>query len=190
MDTSVVIAGAGPAGLMLAGESRLAGIDVTVLESLPKRTGESRGIGLATRAMEMFDQRGLLRRRWGPLRLYPPGTFAASGSLVEPVPARERAELARWPLTFRATAPRVRVPVRLTFAEYEAWWRHDEETLADLAAHFTAAPRVIVDRQPDAGHDISLGWAARSYHLRALAFFEGCLASRAVAPAPAATTVS
>ncbi|AXE89721.1 FAD-dependent monooxygenase [Streptomyces sp. Go-475] len=62
MDTSVVIVGAGPAGLMLAGELRLAGIDVTVLESLPQRTGESRGIGLATRTMEIFDQRGLLRR--------------------------------------------------------------------------------------------------------------------------------
>jgi pimeloyl-ACP methyl ester carboxylesterase len=129
------------------------------------------------------DDRGLLRRSWGPLRLYPPGTFAASASLVEPVPARERAELARWPLTFRATAPRVRVPVRLTFAEYEAWWRHDEATLADLAAHFTAAPRVSIDRQPDAGHNISLGWAARSYHLRVLAFLESCLASHATARA-------
>jgi bifunctional hydroxylase/dehydrase len=61
MDVSVVIAGAGPAGLMLAGELRLAGIDVIVLERLSQRTGESRGIGLATRTMEVFDQRGLLR---------------------------------------------------------------------------------------------------------------------------------
>ncbi|MEU9354680.1 FAD-dependent monooxygenase [Streptomyces griseoloalbus] len=62
MDTSVVIVGAGPAGLMLAGELRLAGIDVIVLERYSRRTGESRGIGLATRTMEIFDQRGLLRR--------------------------------------------------------------------------------------------------------------------------------
>jgi bifunctional hydroxylase/dehydrase len=61
MDVSVVIAGAGPAGLMLAGELRLAGIDVIVLERHSQRTGESRGIGLATRTMEVFDQRGLLR---------------------------------------------------------------------------------------------------------------------------------
>jgi pimeloyl-ACP methyl ester carboxylesterase len=124
------------------------------------------------------DDGGRLRRSWGPLRLYPSGTFRASGSIVEPVPARERAELARWPLLFRDTAPRVRVPVRLTFAEHEAWWRHDDEALTDLAAHFTAAPRVSVDRQPGAGHNISLGWAARSYHLRALAFLEDCLTSR------------
>ncbi|MEX2982673.1 FAD-dependent monooxygenase [Streptomyces sp. C36] len=62
MDASVIIVGAGPAGLMLAGELRLAGIGVVVLERLPGRTGESRGIGLAPRTMEVFDQRGLLGR--------------------------------------------------------------------------------------------------------------------------------
>ncbi|HEV8557327.1 MAG TPA: FAD-dependent monooxygenase [Actinophytocola sp.] len=62
MDASVVVVGAGPAGLMLAGELRLAGIDVMVLERFPQRTGESRGIGFTVRTMEVFDQRGLLRR--------------------------------------------------------------------------------------------------------------------------------
>ncbi|MET7648855.1 FAD-dependent monooxygenase [Streptomyces sp. NPDC005426] len=62
MDASVVVVGAGPAGLMLAGELRLAGIGVTVLERHPERTGESRGIGLTIGTMEVFDQRGLLRR--------------------------------------------------------------------------------------------------------------------------------
>jgi hypothetical protein len=94
------------------------------------------------------------------------------------MPARERAELASRPRLFRSAAPRVRVPVRLTFAEHEAWWRQDADTLADLAEQFVAAPRVTVDRQLDAGHNISLGWAARSYHLRALAFLESCLVSR------------
>ncbi|MFF9281842.1 FAD-dependent monooxygenase [Streptomyces griseosporeus] len=62
MDASVVVVGAGPAGLMLAGELRLAGTDVTVLERHPRRTGESRGIGLTIGTMEVFDQRGLLAR--------------------------------------------------------------------------------------------------------------------------------
>ncbi|MGX1545658.1 alpha/beta hydrolase [Streptomyces adustus] len=134
--------------------------------------------------------RGRLRMNWGPLRLYPPDTFATSRSLVEPMPAYERAELDRWPELFRATAPRVRVPVRLTFAEHEAWWRHDETTLTDLAAYFTAAPRLVVDRQPDAGHNISLGWAARSYHLRALSFLEGCLAADEATPARRPASIS
>ncbi|GAA2448527.1 FAD-dependent monooxygenase [Streptomyces glaucus] len=62
MDASVIVAGAGPTGLMLAGELRLAGIDVIVLDRLEERTGESRGLGFTTRTMEVFDQRGLLHR--------------------------------------------------------------------------------------------------------------------------------
>ncbi|MEV8038685.1 FAD-dependent monooxygenase [Streptomyces sp. NPDC002742] len=62
MDASVIVAGAGPTGLMLAGELRLAGVDVIVLDRLQERTGESRGLGFTTRTMEVFDQRGLLHR--------------------------------------------------------------------------------------------------------------------------------
>ncbi|GLU48666.1 FAD-dependent monooxygenase [Nocardiopsis ansamitocini] len=62
MDAQVIVVGAGPAGMMLAGELRLAGVDVIVLERLAKRTGESRGLGFTARTMEVFDQRGLLPR--------------------------------------------------------------------------------------------------------------------------------
>ncbi|MFI9617262.1 FAD-dependent monooxygenase [Streptomyces sp. NPDC052023] len=62
MDAQVIVVGAGPAGMMLAGELRLAGVDVIVLEKLPARTGESRGLGFTARTMEIFDQRGLLPR--------------------------------------------------------------------------------------------------------------------------------
>jgi len=62
MEADVIIVGAGPAGLMLAGELRLAGVDTIVLERLPERTGESRGLGFTARTMEVFDQRGLLSR--------------------------------------------------------------------------------------------------------------------------------
>jgi bifunctional hydroxylase/dehydrase len=47
---------------MLAGELRLAGVSVIVVERLPRRTGESRGLGFTARTMEVFDQRGLLSR--------------------------------------------------------------------------------------------------------------------------------
>jgi bifunctional hydroxylase/dehydrase len=62
MDTAVVVVGAGPAGLMLAGELRLAGVDVVVVEKLAEPTGESRGLGFTVRTMEVLDQRGLLPR--------------------------------------------------------------------------------------------------------------------------------
>ncbi|WP_079032093.1 alpha/beta hydrolase [Streptomyces specialis] len=122
---------------------------------------------------------------WGKLSLYPPNTFRFSTALVKPMPPRERQEAARWSEIFPGVAARVRVPVRLTFAEHETWWHHAEATVADLTARL-AAPRVLVDRQPGTGHNISLGWSARAYHLKALAFFEECLAGRAsAARAPA-----
>jgi bifunctional hydroxylase/dehydrase len=62
MDTEVIIVGAGPVGLMLAGELRLAGVDVIVLEQRLTRSGESRGVGFTARATELFRQRGLLGR--------------------------------------------------------------------------------------------------------------------------------
>ncbi|WP_433260148.1 alpha/beta hydrolase [Actinosynnema sp. CS-041913] len=120
---------------------------------------------------------GGVRRNWGALRLYPPGTFQAGESVVAPVPEREWADAARWPGVFPDVAAGVRVPVRFTFAEHESWWRHDESAVADLVARFTSCPRVVVERQPDSGHNISLGWAARAYHLKALAFLEECLAA-------------
>jgi 2-polyprenyl-6-methoxyphenol hydroxylase-like FAD-dependent oxidoreductase len=62
VDADVVIAGAGPTGLMLAGELRLAGADVLVVERLAERTGESRAGGMHSRTLEVLDQRGILDR--------------------------------------------------------------------------------------------------------------------------------
>jgi 2-polyprenyl-6-methoxyphenol hydroxylase-like FAD-dependent oxidoreductase len=60
VDAQVIIVGAGPVGLMLAGELRLGGADVTVLERRAVPTSESRASTLHARTMEAFDQRGLL----------------------------------------------------------------------------------------------------------------------------------
>jgi 2-polyprenyl-6-methoxyphenol hydroxylase-like FAD-dependent oxidoreductase len=66
----VIVVGAGPVGLMLAGELRLGGADVVVYDKLPAPTGESRALGFNRRVAESLDQRGLLTRiggfRWGP----------------------------------------------------------------------------------------------------------------------------
>ncbi|POX46512.1 alpha/beta hydrolase [Streptomyces sp. Ru72] len=127
------------------------------------------------------DGHGDWRRHWGALRLYPPDAFRLSGALVRPVPLREASEGPLWPELYPDIAARVRVPVRFTFAEHERWWRFDEEAL-DALRKPLGAPKVNIDLQPDAGHNISLGWAARTYHLRALGFLEECLLARDAAP--------
>jgi bifunctional hydroxylase/dehydrase len=74
VDANVIIIGAGPTGLMLAGELRLGGASVIVAERLAAPTGQSRGLGFTARTMEVFDQRGLLPR-FGPLEKSPMGHF-------------------------------------------------------------------------------------------------------------------
>ncbi|EIV96258.1 SDR family oxidoreductase [Frankia sp. QA3] len=67
--TDVFVVGAGPVGLLLAGELRAAGARVTVLERLTEPTTESRASTLHARTMELLAARGLLERLGPP----PPG---------------------------------------------------------------------------------------------------------------------
>lgn len=59
-EIEIVVVGAGPVGLMLAGELRLHGASVVVLEQRDVPTTESRASTLHARTMEIFDSRGLL----------------------------------------------------------------------------------------------------------------------------------
>jgi 3-(3-hydroxy-phenyl)propionate hydroxylase len=60
---SVVIAGGGPTGLMLAGELALVGVDVAVVERRPNQElSGARALGITSRTIEVFDQRGIADR--------------------------------------------------------------------------------------------------------------------------------
>ncbi|MFI8996023.1 SDR family oxidoreductase [Streptomyces sp. NPDC053542] len=66
LDTQVIVVGAGPVGLMLAGELRLGGAEVVVLEARTAPTTESRASTLHARTMEILDSRGLLEELGTP----------------------------------------------------------------------------------------------------------------------------
>jgi 2-polyprenyl-6-methoxyphenol hydroxylase-like FAD-dependent oxidoreductase len=69
---AVVIAGGGPAGMMLAAELALAKVDVAVIERRPNHgLAGSRAGGLHSRTIELFDQRGVADR------------FLAEGQVVQ-----------------------------------------------------------------------------------------------------------
>ncbi|HEX8760734.1 MAG TPA: FAD-dependent monooxygenase [Pseudonocardiaceae bacterium] len=60
---TVVIAGGGPTGLMLAGELALAGVDVAIVERrASQHLAGSRAGGLQSRTIEVLDQRGIADR--------------------------------------------------------------------------------------------------------------------------------
>ena len=80
MVCDVVIAGAGPNGLMLACELRLAGVRPVVLERLPEPTELNRANGLVGQVVRMRDRRGLyqpLAGQSGPPQPTPAFFFGA-----------------------------------------------------------------------------------------------------------------
>jgi 2-polyprenyl-6-methoxyphenol hydroxylase-like FAD-dependent oxidoreductase len=61
-NNQVIIVGAGPGGLLLAGELAMAGVPCTVLEKRSGRSAESRALGLQARTLELLQLRGLAQR--------------------------------------------------------------------------------------------------------------------------------
>jgi 2-polyprenyl-6-methoxyphenol hydroxylase-like FAD-dependent oxidoreductase len=73
----VIVAGAGPVGLMLARELRLQGVQVLVLDKDTEPTRIVRSLGLHVRSIEVMDQRGLLDRFLAEGKTYQIGGYFA-----------------------------------------------------------------------------------------------------------------
>jgi rifampicin monooxygenase len=82
----VIVVGGGPTGMMLAGELRLHGVRVVVLEKEAEPTSVVRALGLHVRSIEVMDQRGLLERFLALGQQYPVGGFFAG--IEKPSPDR------------------------------------------------------------------------------------------------------
>lgn len=166
------------APVFIVGQS--AGSMITVrtaaLGAIPNLAGiDYSGVGLRLDLSYPFDG-PTIERYWGPMRLYPPEVFTDAGRLVTaPLTQIDGANALTWWKVFPTVAPEVTVPVRVTMADTEVWWGVIPETLATLSAGFTASPRVETNVEFHAAHNLSVGLAARSYHLGVLSFFDRCL---------------
>ncbi|MFC9056673.1 rifampin monooxygenase [Streptomyces sp. NPDC057074] len=80
----VLVVGAGPTGMMLAGELRLHGVQVRVLDKETEPTRVVRSLGLHVRSIEVMDQRGLLERFLEHGKRYPVGGLFAG--IAKPAP--------------------------------------------------------------------------------------------------------
>ncbi|MBF6336545.1 alpha/beta fold hydrolase [Nocardia abscessus] len=115
---------------------------------------------------------------WRPRRLYPP-ELVGGASIAVPGPRLEAATIANWAdQDFPRLAARVRIPVRFSAGDHETVWRNDIEELTRIGELFRAAPRVVLNLQPNTGHNVSSGHTAAAYHLKVLSFAEECLVAR------------
>ncbi len=86
---SVVIAGGGPTGLMLAGELALAGTDVVIVERRPtQELAGSRAGGLHSRSIEVLDQRGIAERFLSEGTTHPFAGYAGTFLDISDFPTR------------------------------------------------------------------------------------------------------
>src|SRR5580658_2016356 len=94
---AVVIAGAGPAGMMLAAELALAKIDVAVVERRPNHvlTG-SRAGGFHSRTIELLDQRGVADRFLAEGQVAQAAMFASTILDMSDFPTRHPYSLGIW----------------------------------------------------------------------------------------------
>src|SRR5262245_10087623 len=94
---AVVIVGAGPTGLMLAGELALANVDVAIVERRANQDlAGARAGGLHSRSIEVLDQRGIADRFLSQGQTHRVAGFALIFMDISDFPTRHNYVLGLW----------------------------------------------------------------------------------------------
>ncbi|OBG33395.1 MULTISPECIES: alpha/beta hydrolase [Mycolicibacter] len=117
---------------------------------------------------------GLRELLWEPASLYPEAVLRGITNASSGAPY-EADMVASWPRRdFPSLAAQVRVPVRFTFAEHEKVWESGPDAQREIRNIFTVADSFTTNQQPEAGHNLSLGFSAAAYHRSVLSFVNVC----------------
>lgn len=183
---SILADGPRGAGVFLLAHS--AGCELALRMAVAQTTSDVIGVELAGTGMNYSaTAKDILRQAtathrpaglrdllWQPVELYPAEVL--TGALSAPGVAYEAEATANWPRRdFSAIAAKVRVPVEFSAADHESVWETTPAALAQIAASFTASPRVVVNHVADSGHNVSVSLTADAYHRKVLSFIEECI---------------
>lgn len=115
---------------------------------------------------------------FGPDDAYESLADRHDAAAVRPMPVAEYREAIAMPESWSKVLPRIRIPVQFTAAELEAMQATGSEILEEVQNLLDSCPHKAVHLQRRSGHNASAHKIAPAYHLRAIAFFEECLALR------------
>lgn len=133
-------------------------------------TGTSAPLDGAAKRLAMY---------FGPTGTYDPKIIELERSFSQRIPLLEVQESLESARILRQFSSRVRVPVQYTSAEFDGSIAGGSDVIATGKALFTGSPHVVAHLQINTGHNVSLHRVGRAYHLRAFAFFDEILVSRA-----------
>jgi 2-polyprenyl-6-methoxyphenol hydroxylase-like FAD-dependent oxidoreductase len=142
-EPSVLVAGAGPTGLMLAAELALAGVSCRVLERRSEASNLTRAFGVHARTLELLDLRGEADKLIG------------QGLRVPEVRPQIRPQMGRRPLRLSLRHPDSRFPYVLVVAQArtEAMLA---QRVAALGGEVIHGAEVVGLRQDDTGVEVEM----------------------------------
>lgn len=184
-DRPVFLIGHSMGGILsvrMAGDPRAGRLTAVDVSGVPLRYPPRVEAGIATlidatRSGEKSPSSGTRGHRralfFGADGSFDPDITAIGGN---PVPLRELHDAHGAPRDLPPIMARITIPVQWTIADQEASSVGGQAMLDHIRSQLPECRHTRLHLQVASGHNISLHHVARAYHLRALAFFEECLA--------------